>query len=949
MGGKHDVNVYNPGKQQPTNVKARTYENLVERKYIRKYIGDGNGRTGERAKILFAINKLSELENADDDNDNDRDRIDSDSIEGTVDNSNSKTGYDDEPTIEIDASKYPFLNKLDITVNSSNLYALLREIRSVSKEHSDQFKFEYQIDSEKRRELIVVPQVSTDASFNKHAKPVLKNLAKSFVSDTYCKAQVKRNCNSDDIYQDEEKIMVRRIIEHYCTSHEDVFVDVANDNGLNFENKKMSEHYAAAMFAESGIGPTKGRIINRYLTAFFGRRVMPSENNIFRDELALDDLPPETETKVLHDNKKVRFYVKPLQEILKKGMTKKLRNVKKDDVKKIEAVDISWSADHGGGFFRAIVKCSLRFTGNDQSRIQFSHRVGQMQCKSDKYDLVAETMGPKLNAGITHMLHDDRKTSKEIKVYYKTQPTARENDNEGMDYYITHGTDDDYANDNSYIHIATVPSNKVNIAITGDLAFYSIMLGKPNMDSKWCAWCDAACKEWASTTDKVIGQLWSRDTYMRKLRDILQNPRMTANQRKGVKFKPILDVDPTLFVPPPLHIKLGLVNRAFIKPDGNSYFSWSQIRVENIPPPERIAFNMYRESLAILDDRLEDVIICDLQYPKADLDALIENLNDRMKQLRRSNLTEDAKSQLQEEKATLKQEIDEHKAHEKGVRLAVKTARKRKTELKKVYEEEKKKRTYHSRMIQNKKENVLKELGIDRGAAHGGDLQGRGCTNLLQRADKFFDKCLEIDLEAVQSGFAKATAAEVRLVNRHFRQLAIIMDQLIQYINYDHEQIDKHEGNFIQDLDEHIKVYVWFWNYLRLSLVAPKFHIVKDHLVDFFELWHAIGPYNEEFTESDHVKGNAEVRMYGGLRDIQSREESISKRQAVMNHPKVQLVIKKISPTKGKRKRMSDDTRESIEKRRCDVLQEVLYLKLQTANSEKNQISDYWNFTTDER
>ena len=75
------------------------------------------------------MNKLSELvEKADDDNGNDRDSIDSDSIEGTVDNSsNSKTGYDDEPTIEIDASKHPFLNKLDITVNSSNLYALLRE------------------------------------------------------------------------------------------------------------------------------------------------------------------------------------------------------------------------------------------------------------------------------------------------------------------------------------------------------------------------------------------------------------------------------------------------------------------------------------------------------------------------------------------------------------------------------------------------------------------------------------------------------------------------------------------------------------------------------------------------------------------------------------------------------------------------------------------------------
>ena len=124
--GKHDVTVYNPGKQQPANVKAWTYESLE-----RKYFNDGNGKTGEHAKILFAINKLSELENTDDDDDNDNDKysIDSDSIEGTVHNSNLKRGYDDEPTIKIDSSKYPFLNKLDITVKSSNLYALLREIR----------------------------------------------------------------------------------------------------------------------------------------------------------------------------------------------------------------------------------------------------------------------------------------------------------------------------------------------------------------------------------------------------------------------------------------------------------------------------------------------------------------------------------------------------------------------------------------------------------------------------------------------------------------------------------------------------------------------------------------------------------------------------------------------------------------------------------------------------
>ena len=59
-------------------------------------------------------------------------------------------------------------------------------------------------------------------------------------------------------------------------------MDVENYNKLNFENKKMIKHDAAAMFAESGIGPTRGRIINHYLTAFFGRRVEPSEKKIQR-------------------------------------------------------------------------------------------------------------------------------------------------------------------------------------------------------------------------------------------------------------------------------------------------------------------------------------------------------------------------------------------------------------------------------------------------------------------------------------------------------------------------------------------------------------------------------------------------------------------------------------------------------------------------------------------
>ena len=46
--------------------------------------------------------------------------------------------------------------------------------------------------------------------------------------------------------------------------------------------------------------------------------------------------------------------------------------------------------------------------------------------------------------------------------------------------------------------------------------------------------------------------------------------------------------------------------------------------------------------------------------------------------------------------------------------------------LKKGNEIEKRKSTYTSRIVQNKKEEALQDIGVDRGAAHHGFLQGRG-------------------------------------------------------------------------------------------------------------------------------------------------------------------------------------------------------------------------------
>ena len=85
---------------------------------------------------------------------------------------------------------------------------------------------------------------------------------------------------------------------------------------------------------------------------------------------------------------------------------------------------------------------------------------------------------------------------------------------------------------------------------------------------------------------------------------------MDAKEKKGVKEKPILDVDPSLF------LKLGLVNRAFIKPDRYSYFSWSQKRIKNLPQPERIAYHLYQVAIIDVADRIEDTTLFELRNPK---------------------------------------------------------------------------------------------------------------------------------------------------------------------------------------------------------------------------------------------------------------------------------------------------------------------------------------------
>ena len=72
------------------------------------------------------------------------------------------------------------------------------------------------------------------------------------------------------------------------------------------------------------------------------------------------------------------------------------------------------------------------------------------------------------------------------------------------------------------------------------------------------------------------------------------------------------------------------------------------------------------------------------------------------------------------------------------IEAKLKTLRSDTRAFKNTYDEQKYTRTWESCPIQNKKETIPKSIGADRDTAYGGDLERRGCTNLLQNVDTFF-------------------------------------------------------------------------------------------------------------------------------------------------------------------------------------------------------------------
>jgi len=93
--------------------------------------------------------------------------------------------------------------------------------------------------------------------------------------------------------------------------------------GFNFTNKVMDEYIAQSMLTMANTGRKVARVLNQYLCAFFGRRLMAPEWKIF-DALGEDEVPSEMTSKTLGNRGKVSFYREALEKACRGHLENKL-------------------------------------------------------------------------------------------------------------------------------------------------------------------------------------------------------------------------------------------------------------------------------------------------------------------------------------------------------------------------------------------------------------------------------------------------------------------------------------------------------------------------------------------------------------------------------------------------------------------------------------------------
>ena len=128
---------------------------------------------------------------------------------------------------------------------------------------------------------------------------------------------------------------------------------------------------------------------------------------------------------------------------------------------------------------------------------------------------------------------------------------------------------------------AALGTAPVELFMVGDLAFYSMVLGKESMANHWCWRCNLSKSEWTSNIATRIGNEWTVASMAEHLQKIESGTldKNKSDQVRGVKAKALTCIPPKNIIAPSLHNVELFVNT----PVNKGFMIWVHHRIEQLP------------------------------------------------------------------------------------------------------------------------------------------------------------------------------------------------------------------------------------------------------------------------------------------------------------------------------------------------------------------------------
>ena len=305
-------------------------------------------------------------------------------------------------------------------------------------------------------------------------------------------------------------------------------------------------------------------------------------------------------------------------------------------------------ADQGQGAWRSWVKIPTMSGAEIRNRMAndvnyepkncyIIAQVAHIVCKKDHHEILSATVSDDLSAAYetlqaSSLVFVKEVGEKRVKSYYIPRNAYNVCIEQDLLTYNLHADERDgfvmkYKHDEKLKEgsaiIIIIPH--FDLYVTGDLTYYTDGLGMPKSSSYWCPWCLLSRVEWQQSAEnngekRTIEFL--QQTYNAVRNDVQK--RMQPTEKKGVScamhYK---SLGPDNFVPPLLHMEMGLVNQVW-----EDFENWVDGSVEIVPVDEKAARKAVLDAKERLDraaderDTAKKTISVEIRQKNAEVKSL---------------------------------------------------------------------------------------------------------------------------------------------------------------------------------------------------------------------------------------------------------------------------------------------------------------------------------------